>query len=173
MPSTARGNHPLCLLLLESSWLWRLPTVSSYLCDMSFFPFLSPATFYLSRCPLMSLAVTVLCVCVCMCTHTGTWPKNMARAVDIGANEQQYPSSWWELRGCRVVSVQPCAKMEGGCSTEERGLRGKEMQRLAEGGRKSCASGEKPEAGGSHAYFFICLRDKVPYWRYSGYEWSK
>lgn len=123
MPSTVRGNHPLCLLLLESSWLWRLPTVSSYLCDKSFFPFLSPATFYLSCCPVMSLAVTVLFVCVCM-----------ARAVYIGTNEQQYPSSWWELRD--VVSVQPCAKMEGGCSTEERGLRGKEMQRLAEGGRE-------------------------------------
>lgn len=58
------------------------------------------------------------------------------------------------------MSVQPCAKMEGGCSTEERGLRGKEMQRLAEGGRKSCASGEKSEAGGSHACFFFYLLER-------------
>ena len=35
------------------------------------------------------------------------------------------------------MRVQPCAEKEGGCRAEERGLRGKEMQRLAEGGGRS------------------------------------
>ena len=68
-----------------------------------------------------------MCICVYTCIHTGLWLKNMARAVYIGTNEQQYP------RGERAS-----------------------RQRDAKAGRgrgKICTSGETPEASGSHAYF--------------------
>ena len=105
---------PLSLCLSLCPWLWQL--------------------FFLCVCVCVG---EVMCVRMCARAYTGPWLKNKARAVYIGANEHQYLSSWWELRRCKVARVQPCAEKEGGCRAEERGLRGKEMQRLAEGGGRS------------------------------------
>lgn len=178
-PNTVRGNHSS--LSLASGNLLALMTSHSLLLSLWHVLFSLSVT-----CHFLSVYLSVLfvlccgsyfflggggkegwCVCMCVytCTHTGLWLKNMARAVYIGTNEQQYPSSWWELRRCRVVSIQPCAEKEGGCTAEERGLRGKGMQRLAEGGGRSVLQVRHLRQVEAMLlfYFLICLRDEAPY----------
>lgn len=61
------------------------------------------------------------------------------------------------------MSVQPWSEKEGGCSVEERGLRGKEMQRLAEGGGRSVLHVRHPrqvEAMPIYYYYFFKLLER-------------
>ena len=170
---------------MESSWLPWIPIISLVSAICPCLPLCHlPFSLHLSPCPLLPLAMAVMgflggsvCAHICvhvftcalgrMCTHTHTHThthtqRNMAeeitRAVHTGTKEQQYSSSWWELRGCGRASAQPCVNMKEGWSTE-RELRGKEMQRPAEGGRSSFRW--KAWGRWEPCLFFICLRDRT------------
>ena len=134
---------------------------------MSFSPFLSPATFSLFIS--LSLAVAVI-FSLCMCV----WGGSNVRA-DVGTSihrvvveEQGQSSLYWckwtsvpqQLMRAEEMQSSACPAM---CWKGRRlSCRGERAprQRDAETGRgrgKIWTSGEKPEASGSHAFFFNLL----------------
>lgn len=96
---------------------------------------LSPFSFWLSA-HLLSLAVAVCSGLFCV--HIHTYEHNRG-ALPEQHTQMQMNTVLQELvraEGCGVVSASPHAKVEEGC-TEEKGLRGKEIDRLAETGGKA------------------------------------